>query len=219
MNYKPKNTQTLIKHASKLLLNLNIDVTDGVDLIENVIVANNLISNINIYEKIEGEKYQKFIDYVCKKYNKRNNGTMPFTNFNLRYGVYRSIVGMMAEYISLQVTTDLFGSGEILQDFHSQKNGSDIRYYHNDNEITADIKLSNSPMLTVYSNADWFKNEKISTRFHLVDISHDRHYITGRSYLESMNERYGNIIPIIPLKKYGFCKETNIRHLTRYFKD
>jgi hypothetical protein len=193
---------------------LTVNSDDGFDLLENILLLKKVVPDTNINEKICGIKYKPFIAAICNQYNLVESNNMPYTHFNLRHGVRSSIVGMVSEYISLQVTHDLFGNGVLVQDAQSQMSGVDILYHQNGNEITADVKTAQS-MDTLYCHSDWFNKTKTSTRLHIVNLKANKHYIIGRSYFESMFLRHGNHIPINDLKKYGYCKITDIQHLTK----
>lgn len=184
------------------LLENDIDISDALDLIEYSNLLFKLVPDTNIHEPIIGPKYKPFLDLF-------NSSTLPFTNFNLRSGIYCSFAGIIAEYISLKVILDQFKNGILLNDKQNQLNGNDIQYYHNDNLITADIKSINNDL---YAHKDWFK--KSSTRFHLVNLKTNKHYIIGRSYLEKLHQLKGNNIDLTFAKKYGTITTTDINYIT-----
>lgn len=220
--YKPDTTKQLINDSTKLLLSLepSLNVDDGFELLFVIEDLLRIVPNVNIHDNISGEQYQQFIKYICEKENLKVTEKLPYTRFNIRSGVYSSIVGMMAEYISLKTTNELFNNGKLTQDRIDQMNGIDIIYEQNGNEITADVKLSNTSWTNeelIYAHMDWFDRKKQSVRFHLVDIANNTHFIVGRSYLHLLCEQNGNRIPARLVDKYYHCKRTDIRHITSAF--
>lgn len=221
--YKPTSYEQLLTDAFKLLsfLEHEIDVSNGYDVL---FVFLDIYENHgidNIYEPIHGEKYTQFIAEQNKKFCRFDTlGDLPYTRYNIRHGAYSSIVGMMNEFISLKIIKELFNSGEIIQDFDMQKHGHDILYYDNGNKITADVKTSKADWdqeKTVYAHRDWFEPSKHSTRFHVVDIANNKHFIIRRHYFYENFKRYGNYVPIDKLKRSYTFHENDISHITKCF--
>jgi hypothetical protein len=229
MMYKPSNAQDLIKDAVKLLVFLkqqNIKVKDGLEVIELIDTLVSYYPDINIHSEIIGEEFKDYIQYVYKSFSTEEfNDTklvLPYLKYNIRHGVYASLIGMMGEYISLKVVRDNFNSGMILQDKSSQRTGKDIWYKQSPTtSFTADIKISNTDWTNgpcVVAHKDWFSESKNSTRFHLVDIGNNTHIITSRSILELEYENHHKEpILISNLKKRKPFLEHDIRYITQSF--
>jgi|694.fasta_scaffold00062_93 hypothetical protein len=223
--YIPTNSKQLLTDCTKLLLYLetqNINIDHGIN---EILLFDNLLTqypNIGIKEPIVGPKFKDFIYSMYEQYDQIINykDVLPFMPYNIRSGIYSSILGLMAEYISLWVVNDLYKNGEILQDFNSQLAGHDIRYLHNDNNITADVKLSTTDWTnekSIHVHKDWFHEKKKSTRFHIVDIHNHSHFIIGRSFLHYNHEKYGDYIPIKQMKSYSIYSRQDISHLIELF--
>lgn len=226
--YKPDTADQLIQDSTKLLQFLkrqNINVDDGVQVINIIKNLNEYYPNFNIHDEIKGVKYQDFIFAVYEssglldKFNE-NEPVLPYTSYNIRHGAYNSIIGMMSEYISLKVVLDNFKSGFLNQSKSSQIRGEDISYIYNGKSISADVKTSRSEYTTeemVTTDKSWFNTNKCSVRLHLVDVFHGYHYITSRSTLHLMHDRYGTDVPVKELQKYKHFYKHDIGYITKNF--
>lgn len=220
--YKPVSCKQLLIDAFKLLKSLekDIDVSLGYEVLYVFLELHEKHIELDIFEPIHGSKFSQFISEQNKKFCQQDSADLPYTRYNIRHGAYASIVGMMNEFISLKIIRDLFNSGEIIQDYDMQKNGHDIQYYENGYKITADVKTSKtdwSHERTVYAHRDWFHESKHSTRFHVVDIANNKHFIIRRHYFYENFKRYGNYIPIDKLKRSYTFHEHDIAHITKCF--
>lgn len=226
--YKPTTVDQLITDSTNLLDYLQtqkLNVDDGYQVINLIKNLNEYYPNYNIHDDIRGIKYKDFILEVHKamsvleKYND-NDITLPYMPYNIRHGAYCSIIGMMSEYISLKVVLDNFDSGFINQSKDSQMKGEDITYFCNGNRVSADVKTSRADYIDeelVTTDSSWFGTNKKSVRFHLVDVFKGYHYITSRSTLHLMHDRYGNEVPVKELQKYKHFYKHDITYITKSF--
>lgn len=222
--YKPTNAKQLLTDCTKLLISLEdkLDVTHGFD---EILLLDELIKmypNISVKEHIIGPKYKDFIVEMYKRYNPTSEykDELPYMPYNIRSGVYSSIIGLMGEYISYATCLENYQEVKLLQDNTNQLQGNDIEYYHNDHYITADVKVSAtdwSQEATIKCHPEWFAPHKKSTRFHIVDICNGMHFVIGRSFLHYQFERHGRIIPTSAMSKYGVYTQSNISHIVQSF--
>ena len=217
--YQPKTPQKLLHDGIQFLLSIEhkVDITDGLDTLLLLDELYKMHPDININEPIKGYKFRNFIAEMHKRFGNENKYTdiLPFMPYNIRYGLYASVTGLIAEYMSYVVTQDKFQNVRLLQDYNNQSTGNDIEYKHNNNYITADIKLSStnwSRCPIIKCHGDWFADKKESTRFHIVDIYNDMHLIVGRTHLNSQYKKYGNIIKLSVFNT-NIC---NIRYIEQY---
>jgi hypothetical protein len=223
--YSPTSSTQLLADATKLLLHLEqyVDVNEGYDVL---LAFYYLCSthNVDIHEPIIGEKYSKFIYKIYEAFDDVKNFNpldikLPYTRYNIRNGMYTSIIGMMSEFISLASTKELYESANITQDKNLQTYGSDIIYYDCNNFITADVKTSKTDWThekTMYAHRDWFKPGKSSSRLHIVDICNAQHHIISRPWLYQKFKEYGNYIPIEKIQNESL-KSQNISHIINSF--
>lgn len=226
--YKPDTVEKLLLDSAKLLNFLQmqgINVDDGYQVIDIIKMLNDYYPNFNIHDKIQGDTYKDFIYAVYESHGIEdkfniNDITLPYTSYNIRHGAYNSIIGMMSEYISLKVVLDNFDSGIINQSKNSQIRGEDITYWCKGNMMTADVKTSRVDYIDeemVTADKSWFSGTKKSVRLHLVDVSHNYHYITSRSTLHLMYDRHGSEIPVKELQKYNHFYKHDISYITKHF--
>jgi hypothetical protein len=219
--YQPKTPQKLINDGLQFLLSIEnkVDVSSGLDTILLLDELYKMYPDININESIKGHKFRNFIVEMHKRFGNNSiyQDELPFMPYNIRHGLYKSITGLIAEYMSYVVTQDKFRDVRLLQDYYNQSSGNDIEYKHNNNYITADIKLSSTNWLRspiIKCHGDWFADNKTSTRFHIVDIYNGVHLIVGRTHLISQYKKYGNIIKLSVFNS-NIC---NIKYIESYTK-
>lgn len=226
--YKPNTVDQLITDSTNLLNFLktqNINVDDGFQVVDIIQYLSDHYPNFNIHDDIKGEKYKDFIINVYEHMGipEKFNGldiSLPYMTYNIRHGAYCSIIGMMSEYISLKVVLDNFEMGVINQSKDSQIRGEDITYYCNGNRVSADVKTSRveyTDVESVTADSSWFNPNKKSVRIHLVDVFRGYHYITSRSTLHLMYERYGTEVPVQILQKYKHFYKHDITYITQSF--
>ena len=223
--YKPNNAKQLLSDCTKLLISLEdkLDVSHGYN---EVLLLDDLVSrypDINIRDNIVGDYYKDFIYDMYAQFDSVCNykPVLPYMPYNIRSGVYSSIMGIIGEYISLAICTDNYQHAKLLQSSQDQVQGNDIEYYDNDHSITADVKISTTDWTSgavIKCHPDWFHEKKRSTRFHIVDIYNHSHFIINRSFLHSQFEKNGRNIPLTSLMNYsGLFRKHDITHLTQPF--
>lgn len=222
--YKPSDPKQLLTDCTKLLMSLEdkVDVTHGYDEILLLDEFIKMYPDVDVRESIIGEKFKDFILEMYRRFSDttKYNHELPYMPFNIRGGVYSSIMGLMGEYISFAACLERYQNVKLLQDRKNQVEGNDIEYYNNDYHITADIKVSTTDWTTepiIKCHPDWFKATKISTRFHIVDIYNKAHFVINRSFLHAQVERHGRIVPVAPILKYSVCKQQDISRIVQSF--
>jgi hypothetical protein len=222
--YKPSDAKQLLTDCSKLLISLEdkIDVTHGYDEILLLDEFVKMYPMVDVRERIVGEQFRDFILEMYRRFSDltKYSHELPYMPFNIRSGVYSSIMGLMGEYISFAACLEQYQDVKFLQDSKNQVEGNDIEYYNNNHYITADIKVSTTDWTTepiIKTHGDWFKPGKSSTRFHIVDIYNRAHFVINRSFLHAQFERHGKIVPVAPILKYSVCKQYDISHIVKSF--
>jgi hypothetical protein len=186
------------------------DTSHGETTLELLSVLQQHYPNIDPLSNID-KQYPTFLKYIHDRFDiTPYRANLPFIPYNIRGGIYRSIVGMVAEYCSYLVCTELFSRVNTLQDYNNQVSGNDLEYISNDRHITADVKATRVQNNIIHTHDSWFTNDKQSTRIHIVDLSNKKHYIVGRSALKQLHQDYLGQIGIKTLKAFATVTITDI---------